>query len=203
MNQNEGCRIASPLTRRRFLTRSLAAGGALALPRFLPATALGRDGAVAPGERIVMGAIGIGGRGAGVLDWMLGEQEVRFVAVADVRKDRRDNAKQMVDTRYGNTDCAAYRDFRELLARPDIDAVLIATGDRWHAPASIMAMRAGKDVYCEKPSCLTLAQGRRLAETARRYGRIFQSGTQRLSEAPHVYAIEMARTGRLSPLHTV
>lgn len=203
MRRNEGCRTAPALTRRRFLTRTLAAGGALALPRFLPSTALGRDGVVAPGEKIVMGAIGIGGRGAGVLGWMLGESEVHFVAVADVQKGRRDAAKQMVDARYGTADCAAYRDFRELLARPDIDAVMIATGDRWHGPMSMLAMQAGKDVFCEKPSCLTLAQGRRLADTARRYGRVFQSGTQRLSEAPHVFAIEMARTGRLGPLHTV
>ena len=195
--------VLPAMDRRHFLSRTLAAGGALAFPHFVPASVLGRGGAVAPGDQIVMGAVGIGGRGTAVLDWMLGEQEVRFVAVADVQQGRRDGAKQMVDARYGNTDCAAYLDFRELLARPDIDAVMLAPGDRWHGPMSMLAMQAGKDVYCEKPACLTLAQGRRLADTARRYGRIFQSGTQRLSEAPHVFAIEMARSGRLGPLHTV
>ena len=87
-------------------------------------------------------------------------------------------------------------------ARPDLDAVLIATGDRWHALASILAMRAGKDVYTEKPSCMTIAEGRAVVETARRYGRVYQTGTQRLSEPNHVFCIEMARTGRLGEIHT-
>ena len=153
---------------------------------------------MAPSERIVMGAIGIGGRGSSDLGWMLGEPDVQFVAVCDVRKGNREAAKNAVDGRNGNKDCAAYRDMRELLAeRTDIDAVLIATGDRWHAPASILAMRAGKDVYCEKPACLTMAQGQMVVETARRYGRVYQTGAQRLSEPNHVFAIEMARTGRL------
>ena len=96
-----------------------------------------------------------------------------------------------------------YSDLRQLLAeRTDIDAVLIATGDRWHALASMLAMRAGKDVYCEKPACLTMAQGQMVVETARRYGRVYQTGAQRLSEPNHVFAIEMARSGRLGPIHT-
>ena len=101
-------------------------------------------------------------------------------------------------------DCAVYADMRQLLAeRTDVEGVLIATGDRWHALASVLAMRAGKDVYCEKPACLTMAQGQMVVETARRYGRVFQTGAQRLSESPHVFAIEMARSGRLGPIHTV
>jgi len=96
-----------------------------------------------------------------------------------------------------------YRDIREFLAtRTDVDAVLIATGDRWHALASILAMRAGKDVYTEKPSCMTIAEGRAVVDTAKRYGRVYQTGTQRLSEANHVFCIEMARTGRLGKIHT-
>jgi hypothetical protein len=96
-----------------------------------------------------------------------------------------------------------YTDIREFLAeRTDVDAVLIATGDRWHALASILAMRAGKDVYTEKPSCMTIAEGQAVVETARRYGRVYQTGTQRLSEANHVFAIEMARSGRLGKVHT-
>ena len=191
------------LTRRRFLARGAMAASAIALPFYVPASSLGRDGAVAPSERIVMGAIGLGGRGSGDLGWMLGESDVRFVAVCDVRRASREGAKNAVDGKYGNKDCAAYRDMRELLAeRTDIDAVLIATGDRWHAPASVMAMRAGKDVYCEKPACLTMAQGQMVVETARRYGRVYQTGAQRLSEAHHVFAIEMARTGQLGQIHT-
>ena len=191
------------LTRRRFLARGAMAASAIALPFYVPASSLGRDGAVAPSERIVMGAIGLGGRGSGDLGWMLGESDVRFVAVCDVRRPSRESAKNAVDRKYGNKDCTAYRDMRELLAgRPDIDAVLIATGDRWHALASVMAMRAGKDVYCEKPACLTMAQGQMVVETARRYGRVYQTGAQRLSEANHVFAIEMARSGQLGKIHT-
>jgi predicted dehydrogenase len=192
------------LTRRQFLTRSAAAAGALALPSLIPASALGLNGAVAPSERIVMGGIGLGGRGSYDLGALLNERDVQWVAVCDVRKSRREAAKHTVDTKLGNKDCATYADFRQLLAeRKDVDAVLIATGDRWHALASMLAMRAGKDVYCEKPACLTMAQGQSVAETARRYGRVYQTGAQRLSEPHHVFGIEMARAGRLGPIHTV
>ena len=171
------------LTRRRFLTRGAMAASAVALPYYIPASALGRDGAVAPSERIVMGGIGLGGRGSYDLGAMLNEPDVQWVAVCDVLKGRREAAKNTVDSKYGNKDCAAYGDLRQFLAeRTDVDAVLIATGDRWHALASILAMRAGKDVYCEKPACLTMAQGQMVVETARRYGRVYQTGAQRLSE---------------------
>jgi predicted dehydrogenase len=192
------------LSRRRFLTRGAMAAGALALPYCVPASVLGRDGAVAPSERIVLGGIGIGGRGTYDLGALLNEREVQWVAVCDVRKSRREAAKKIVDAKQGNSDCAAYGDMRQLLAeRSDVDAVLIATGDRWHALASVLAMRAGKDVYCEKPACLTMAQGQMVVEAARRYGRVYQTGAQRLSEPHHVFAIEMARSGRLGPIHTV
>ncbi len=192
------------LTRRQFLTRGAMAVSAVAVPCVVPASALGRGGAVAPSERIVMGGIGLGGRGSYDLSVLLPQPDVQWVAVCDVRKSTRDAAKNKVDAQYGNKDCAAYRDMRQFLAeRTDVDAVLIATGDRWHALASIWAMQAGKDVYCEKPACLTMAQGRMVVETARRYARVYQTGAQRLSEPPHVYAIELARSGRLGPIHTV
>ncbi len=195
---------SSPVTRRRFLACSAMATGAVALPCYIPASALGRDGAVAPSERIVMGGIGLGGRGSYDLGWMITERDVQWVAVCDVVKSKREAAKKVVDAKYGNKDCAVYSDMRQFLAeRTDVDAVLIATGDRWHALAATMAMRSGKDVYCEKPACLTMAQGQMVAETARRYGRVYQTGAQRLSEANHVFAIEMARSGRLGPIHTV
>ena len=191
------------LTRRRFLKRVAMAAGAVPLPYLIPASALGRNGTVPPSERIVMGGIGLGGRGSYDLGVMLTEPDVQWVAVCDVHKGRREAAKRVVDSKYGTKDCAAYRDMRQLLAeRTDVDAVLIATGDRWHALASIMAMQAGKDVYCEKPACLTMAQGQMVVETARRYARVYQTGAQRLSEPPHVFAIEMARSGRLGPIHT-
>jgi len=193
------------LSRRHFLQRAAVAGGAVALPAIVPASALGRGGAVAPSERIVMGGIGIGNRGSDDLRWgILGEADVQFVAICDVRKDRREAVKKMVDERYGNTDCAMYNDMRQFLAgRTDIDAVLIATSDRWHATAAVLAMRAGKDIYCEKPGSMTLAQGRAVAETARRYGRVFQTGTQRLSEANFTVANELLRLGRLGEVRTV
>ena len=133
-----------------------------------------------------MGGIGIGGRGTYDLGAMLNERDVQWVAVCDVLKSKRQAAKNLVDNKQGNEDCAMYADLRQLLAdRTDVDAVLIATGDRWHALASVMAMRAGKDVYCEKPACLTMAQGQMVVETARRYGRVYQTGAQRLSEPNH------------------
>jgi len=123
------------VSRRSFLEYSLAAGGALAAPWIIPSRALGRDGAVAPGEKIGLGVIGVGSRCHVVLECMLPEKDVQCIAVCDVQAGRRDAGKAKVDNHYGNHDCAVYRDFRELLARPDIDTVLIATGDRWHAPA--------------------------------------------------------------------
>ena len=197
-------RNISNITRRQFLSRATLAAGAVALPSLIPASALGRNGFVPPSERIIMGGIGLGGRGSYDLGWMITQKEVQWVAVCDVAKGRRDAAKNAVDANYGNKDCVVYGDMRQFLAeRTDVDAVLIATGDRWHALASIWAMRAGKDVYCEKPACLTMAQGKMVVETARRYGRVYQTGAQRLSEPHHVFAIEMARSGKLGPIHTV
>jgi hypothetical protein len=192
--------LRSNFTRRQFLK---AAGAAMAMPLVVPARVLGRGGGVAPSEKIIMGCIGIRGRGTGDLKKMMGEQDVQFVAICDIRKDRREAVKEMIDSRYNSKDCKMYRDLREFVTeRTDIDGVLIATGDRWHALASIYAMRAGKDVYTEKPSCLTMAEGRAVVETAKQYGRVYQTGTQRLSEANHVFCIEMARTGRLGKVHT-
>ena len=191
------------LDRRTFLKRTLAAAGTLALPTLIPGSALGKNGAVAPSERIVVGGIGIGGRGTHDLNWMLPEPDVQFVAVCDPQKKRREATKRLVDTKYNNSDCKLYIDIREFLAeRTDIDAVLSTTGDRLHAFAAVLAMRAGKDIYSEKPSSMTIAEGRAVLETAKRYGRVYQTGTQRLSEANHVYAIELALNGRLGPVHT-
>lgn len=185
------------------MRRATFAGGLLAAPLVVPARVLGRDGAVPPSEKIILGGIGIGGRGSGVLAWMLPEPDVQFVAVCDPQKGRREAVKRMVDNKYGNSDCQLYDNLREFLAaRTDIDAVLSATGDRWHALAAVWAMRSGKDIYSEKPSSMTIAEGQAVVETARRYGRVYQTGTQRLSEANFVYAIELARSGRLGKVHT-
>src|SRR5664279_5103464 len=172
-------------TRRQFLKRAVLASGAVALPCVIPGSALGLNGAVPPSERIVLGGMGVGNRGSSDLRWMLPEKDVQFVAICDAKKASREAVKRIVDDTYGNTDCAMYRDMREFLAtRTDIDALLIATGDRWHATAATMAMRAGKDVYSEKPSSMTIAEGQAVVATAKRYGRVYQTGTQRLSRQP-------------------
>jgi hypothetical protein len=191
------------LTRRNFLKTAVQAGAVLMAPQVIPSSVLGRDGAVAPSERIVMGAIGIGNRGTYVLSCFLPLPDVQFVAIADVKEARRQQVKKSADARNGNTDCAMYRDFRELLAREDIDAVLIATGPNWHATAAIYAAKAGKDVYCEKPSTKNIAQSLALAEAFRRTGRIFQAGTQRRSLPNFMFAIDLARFGKLGKLHTL
>ncbi len=189
------------LSRWQFLRRAATLA---AVPYIVPASVFGRNGAVPPSERILVGGIGIRSRGGHDLRWMLPEPDVQFVAICDAQKSSRETVKQIVDTRYGNKDCAMYPEIREFLAtRTDIDAVLIATGDRWHALASILAMRAGKDVYTEKPSCMTIAEGQAVVETARRYRRIYQTGTQRLSEGNFTFANELLRLGRLGDVRTV
>ena len=189
-------------TRRQLLT-GLAAGVAAAFPTIVPARALGLDGAVPPSERINLGVIGIGPRCTYVLTSMLGLADVRCAAIADVQKSRRDAGKELVDKLSGTADCVLYRDMRELLARKDIDAVLVATGDRWHTPASILAAEAGKDVYCEKPCGLSIKNVQDLAAMMKRTGRIFQAGTQRRSVPQFQSAVEMARTGKLGKLDTL
>ena len=194
---------ARRIARREFLGRSLGAAGAAALPSIISARALGREGAAAPSERIVLGAIGIGPRGRHDLGCMLDEPDVQFVAICDVQAQRREDVKRMADAKYGNKDCAMYRDFYELLARPDIDAVLIATGDRWHAPASILAAKAGKEIYSEKPCGVTIGLCQALDDTIRRYGRVFQAGTQRRSVSNFQAAVRLAQSGKLGKLKTV
>ena len=191
------------LNRRQFLKTALQAGALLAAPQVIPGAVLGRDGGVAPSERIVLGGIGIGNRGTYDLGCFLEEPDVQFVAICDVKAARREAIKKKADDKYGNQDCATYRDLRELLARSDIDAVLIATGPNWHATASILAANAGKDVYCEKPCTKNIAQSLALAETFRRTGRVFQAGTQRRSLPNFAFAVDLARRGKLGKLQTL
>ena len=146
------------VNRRGFLRTALKTGAILALPQFVPARVLGREGAVPPSEQISLGGIGIGNRGTYDLGCFLEEPDVRFVAVCDIKAERRRAVKKKADDKYGNQNCATYRDLRELLDRSDIDAVLIATGPNWHAVAATLAAKAGKDVYCEKPCTKNIAQ---------------------------------------------
>lgn len=196
-------RDATRLPRRRFLRAALPAGAALALPQFIPGAALGRDGVVAPSRRILLGGIGIGGRGSYVLGCFMQEPDLRFVAICDVRADRRNAVKKRVDARYGNQDCAVYGDFREFLAESGVDAVLITTGSNWHALLSIYSAKAGKDVYCEKPCTKTIAESVALDATFRRTGRVFQGGMQRRNLPHFEFAVELARRGKLGKLQAV
>ncbi len=194
---------AGSFSRRRFLGSTLKAGALLLAPQIVPGRLLGKDGGVAPSERIVLGGIGIGNRGTYDLSCFLEEPDVQFVAVCDVKESRRKAIKQKADDKYGNHDCATYRDLRELLARSDIDAVLIATGPNWHATAAILAANAGKDVYCEKPCTKNIAQSLALEETFRRTGRVFQAGTQRRSLPNFAFAVDLARHGKLGKLRAL
>lgn len=187
------------ISRRRLLQGGLATA---AVPCFIPASAWGGEGRPAPSNRIVMAGIGMGGRGKGVLSGFAGFAEVQVVAVCDVYEKHCQQAKQMIDGRYGSQDCATYRDFREVLARPDIDAVLIATPDHWHALIGIEACRNGKDVFCEKPETLTVRQGQAMIAAARRYGRVFSGGSQRVWEDYHWFH-RMVRGGAIGQLKEI
>ncbi len=192
----------SNVSRRSFLTTAAKAGAAVAAPMFIAGPTLGKDGGVAANERITLAAIGIGGRGGYVLGCFMNEPVVQFLAIADIRKDRREDVKKRTEAKYG-PGVAMYRDFREMLPREDIDAVLIATGDRWHTMASIYAAKAGKDIYCEKPCSMTIAESVALADTMRHYGRIYQAGTQRRSCTNCQFAAELCHGGKLGKVKTI
>jgi len=153
---------------------------AAAVPLIVPASVLGRGGRSAPSERILMATIGCGGQGTGDMGGFMGHGEVQMVAVCDPVPEHRERARTRVNERYRNKDCKAYNDFREVLERDDIDAVLIGTPDHWHAIMTIEACRHGKDIYCEKPESLTVREGRAMVEAVRRYGRVFSGGSQRV-----------------------
>lgn len=198
-------------TRREFLRRTLtAAAGAAAAPFILPGRARGAEGQAAPSERITLGLIGMGKMCAGHLGGLLGRPGVQVVGLCDVEALRLEACRQRVAKAYaaaagpGTSDgCAVTRDFRELLARPDIDAVFIATPTHWHALMAVAAMAAGKDVYCEKPLSLTIHEGRAIAAAARRYGRIFQTGSQQRSDARFRLACELVRNGRIGRVERI
>lgn len=187
-------------TRRQFLQSAAAASAVSSFATVVPSQALGRDGATAPGEIISLGVVGVGPRCTYDLTAMLKLSDVRCVAISEVQASRAAAGKKLVDEHYGNTDCKLYSDFREMLARPDIDAVLVATGDRWHAAASIIAAEAGKDVYSEKPCGITIGDCQKLADTMNREKRVFQAGTQRRSVPNFQKAVELVHTGKLGKL---
>ena len=188
------------ITRRQFLKRAATLA---AIPLIVPGSVLGLNGAEAPNSRIRFGGFGIGNRARAILPNFLAQPDIQFVAVSDCRADRLKSAKELVDSHYKNQDCRAFSDFRELLDSKDVDAVLIATGNRWHGLGSIWAAKSGKDVYSEKPVTLTMREGRMLVDTCRRYGTIYQAGTQRRATASYQFAREMVRQGKIGKVHTV
>jgi len=195
--------MAKDFTRRDFIkvtTSSLLVAG---FPAIIPASARGRDGKAAPSDRIVMGWIGTGGQGTSLLKRFIEQPDVQVIAIADVDAKNRANAAKVINTKYNNKDCASYKDFRELLARKEIDAVTVATPDHWHALASIAAAEAGKDIYCEKPLANSVAEGRAICEAVKKHKRILQTGSHERSTPTVRQACELVRNGLIGKVETV
>ena len=221
MKKDNHKKSVAALSRRRFLGHVTSLGlGAIAFPHVIPSSARGADGTVAPSNRITLGCIGTGNRGADVMKSLLKDERVQVVAVCDVNRESAgywngavaglDPARKIVEQHYAGQKasgtykgCAALEDFREVIARQDIDAVLVATPDHWHASPVIMAAKAGKDIYCEKPLSLTIAEGRAMSDAVKKYKRVLQTGSQQRSEDRFRRACELVRNGRLGDLHTV
>lgn len=186
--------------RRSFLRVSAAAGAFLSFPRIVPVELLG---AVAPSNRINVGFIGTGDHGTG---WNLRRYltlpEARVLVVCDVDGERMRRAKEIVDEQYQTKDCAMTKDFREVLARKDIDAVMISTPDHWHTLISVMAVRAGKDVQCEKPT-LSIDEGKILVNEVRKHGKVFQTSTEDRSIPVYHRMAELVRNGRIGKVQRV
>ncbi len=188
---------------RRDFVKSTASLAAIGFPSIISASALGLNGTVSPANRIVMGSIGTGGKGTGNTRAFSEEADVQLAAVCDVDSAHRDRARDLVNTKYGNSDCAAYADFRELLAHPGLDAVTIGTPDHWHGLITLAAIRASLDVYCEKPLTNTIPEGRAVVDAVRRYGKVLQTGSHERSRPNARFAAELIRNGRIGKLHTI
>ncbi len=207
MNKNMSIERRERISRRRFIAATATAAAA---PYIIPSSALGKAGTVAPSNRINLGFIGTGGRGTSHLRSLVGSRETQLMAVCDPQKPKREGAKRHIENAYAKQKaagtykgCEAYSDFRELIARDDIDAVVVASPEYWHALHMSMAAKAGKDVYGEKALSLTIDQGRALVDTVRRYGRVFQVGTQQRSGRNFRFACELARNGYIGKLSKV
>jgi len=185
------------INRRDFLKTAAAAAGALAAPNLIPATAFGAN------NKIALGCIGVGGMGTGNMRNFLGLDNCRVVAVCDTYEDRRQKAKGLVDKEYGDTGCAMCRDWRELLARKDIDAVSIATQDHWHALIATAAAAAKKDMYLEKPTGVSVEESQKILAAVRKHKRVFQAGTWQRSQQKFRLICELARNGYIGKLREV
>jgi predicted dehydrogenase len=192
------------LSRRSFLKNSTAlAAGAIAFPYIIPSSALGKAGTIAPSNRIVMGAIGQGARGGGDMKTFLNSPEVQMIAVCDVDRLRREKSKELIDGKYGNSDCKTYLDYRDLIARGDLDAVCHAMPDHWHGLVSVEAARAGLDIYGQKPLARTIKEGRAICDAVEKYGVIWQTGSQQRSGADFRKAAELVINGRIGKIKRV
>jgi predicted dehydrogenase len=188
------------LSRRKFLATTSAIA---AVPYFVPSSVLGLGNSVAPSERIVMGAIGCGGKGDDNTEKFLNDSRVQFVAACDVDGKHLETAVEKINRHHGTDDCAAFEDFRELIDREDIDAVHVSTPDHWHAVASVRAMQSGKDVYCEKPLANSIGESRAVRDAQKATDRVLQCGSHERSNANCRFAAELVRNGRLGKIETV
>jgi predicted dehydrogenase len=192
------------LTRRDFLRGTGATVlAAAAFPTIIPGSALGKNGAVAPSNRISLGLIGSGPEGRGVTSWFFGEKDCRLVAVCDVKTDQLELARTAVNKANGAEDCQTYHDFRDLVARKDIDACIIATPDHWHVLNALAAVNAGKDVYVEKPLAVSLEEDQALRKAVRKHKRVFQFGTWQRSGRMFWLACQLVRNGRIGKLNHI
>jgi len=195
--------MAQQFTRRKFLKKAALTTGSIALPYYIPAKAAGTQGNISPSNKITLGMIGTGEHGIEVnLSSFLQQPDAQIVAVCDVDANRMLRAQKIVNDKYNNTDCKAYKDFRDILLRKDIDAVMISTPDHWHVPIAIAAAQMGKDICCEKPT-LTVREGRELCQVIRRYGRVFQTSTEDRAIFIFHRIAELVRNGRIGKLHTI
>ena len=190
-------------TRRQFFNQVIAGAGIAGLPLIVPSSVLGRAGTVAPSNRVVLGCIGLGIQGMGNMRTFRGNTEVLVAAVCDVHETQRFQAKQSVDEAYGNKDCAAYKDFRELMARKDIDAVQITTPDHWHPLVALEAIRQGKAMYQEKPMGWSFRAAQAVRKAVQERRGVFQFGTQQRSSARFRQACELVRNGKIGQLKTI
>jgi myo-inositol 2-dehydrogenase / D-chiro-inositol 1-dehydrogenase len=191
------------INRRSFFKQTAGLAGSLVFPYFIPEQAMGKNGSVAPADQITLGCIGVGDHGTSVnLKTFLEQADARILAVCDVDRSRMTRAQILVNQKYQNSDCSTYEDFRDVLARSDIDAVVISTPDHWHVPISVYAIHAGKDVFCEKPT-LTVSEGRILSDTVKQYSRVFQTATEDRSVPVYHRMAELVRNGRIGRLHTI
>ena len=191
---------SSPLGRRSFLKRAGATAATLSAPLVLPSGLLGEN---APSNKVHLGFIGMGSQGTGRnLGTFLNQPDIVVLAVCDVRKAAAENAKRIVDKTHQNTDCVAHQDFRAVIERQDIDAIVISTPDHWHVPLAMAALRAGKDVFCEKPT-LTITEGRALVNEVNRRRAVFQWGIEDRSLIKYHRLCGWARCGAIGKVQSI